>query len=419
MRKVGDMNIYKMLRNFLIFTLCILLLIITSKLLKTKMTLKVGENQYLILAYNDLGMHCMQNDYSAFMILPPANTVRVQVFEKGVDKAKLINSGIIVEYKVNNNTTSSDKINFWQYAKDYGFNLKPNEGITGNYLSGVCKLSKDKNYYEAEAIPVTPFNDGSKERNPYQTITVTVIDEVTKKVLVKEDSIVVPVSDEMNCSNCHGKEDTYINILKTHDKKVKTNFYEDLKNNIRHKCSECHSDNALGAPGEVGIPSFSLAMHGFHAPLMSMSNLENQCYNCHPGIETQCSRGAMAKVGITCNDSKCHGDIDNVAQSLREGRRAWFDEPKCSTCHGEIYSTKDNQLYKESYLENGPYGMNGKVKCAICHNSPHAEWVSSLTLDNEIPKKIYGKPDFIRKCTACHEERGNGKIHEFKEIRKK
>lgn len=412
--KIENKALKKLLKSCVILGISILAILINRKAMESKALFKVAESEYLILAYNDLGMHCIQDDYSAFMILPPANTVRVQVFEKGIDKAKLIDSGIIVKYEMNNNTTSVDKSNFWKYAKDYGYDLKPNEGITGNYLSGVCKLSKDKNYYEAEYVPVIPFNDGSKVRNPYQTMTVTVIDEATKKVLAQEDSIVVPVSDEMSCSNCHGKEDTYANILKAHDRKEKTSFYSDLNNNIRHKCNECHSDNALGALGTQGVPSLSLAVHDFHAPIMGMSDLQNTCYNCHPGIETQCNRGAMYKAGITCSDSKCHGNMENVAQSLKDGRRDWLDEPKCSNCHGELYSIKDNQLYREAYLQNGPRGMIGRVKCATCHNSPHAEWISSLSQDNEIPIKIYGKPDFIKKCTACHENRGNNKIHNYK-----
>lgn len=412
--KMGNETFKKVLKSCVVLGISILAILINSKALESKASFKVAKKEYLILAYNDLGMHCIQGDYSAFMILPPANTVRVQVFEKGTDKAKLIDSGIIVEYKMNNNTTSVDKSNFWNYAKDYGYDLKPNEGITGNYLSGVCKLSKDKNYYEAEYVPVVPFNDGSKERNPYQTMTVTVIDEATKKVLAQEDSIVVPVSDEMNCSNCHGEVDTYANILKVHDRKEKTTLYSDLNNNKRHKCNECHSDNALGASGAQGVPSLSLAVHDFHASIMGMSDLKNKCYNCHPGVETQCNRGAMYKAGITCSDSKCHGDMEKVAQSLKEGRRDWLDEPQCSNCHGELYSIKDNELYREAYLQNGPKGMNGKVKCATCHNSPHAEWISSLPQDNEIPKKLYGKPDFIRKCTTCHENKGNNKIHQYK-----
>ncbi len=41
-----------------------------------------GRN-YTILAWNDLGMHCTQDDFSYFLILPPFNTVHVQVIKRG------------------------------------------------------------------------------------------------------------------------------------------------------------------------------------------------------------------------------------------------------------------------------------------------------------------------------------------------
>ena len=38
---------------------------------------------YEVLAWNDLGMHCYDKDFSTFSILPPYNTVWAQVIEKG------------------------------------------------------------------------------------------------------------------------------------------------------------------------------------------------------------------------------------------------------------------------------------------------------------------------------------------------
>ena len=46
--------------------LCIMSIVVLNKVLPTA----VSEQQYIILATNDLGMHCMQKDYSDFMILP-------------------------------------------------------------------------------------------------------------------------------------------------------------------------------------------------------------------------------------------------------------------------------------------------------------------------------------------------------------
>lgn len=369
-----------------------------------------GKSGYTILASNDQGMHCMQPSYSSFLILPPGNTIHVQVLKKGLLGASLVTDGISVAYKVNNNTSSADKIDFWKYAADYGFKLAPDQGITGNSLSGTCALSKDKKYFEATAIPVTPYNDGCKTANYYQTATITVRDSKTNKILVRTDKLVVPVSDEMKCSICHGTNDTDANILKAHDENENTYLYADLLRNQRHKCNECHSDNILGAPGKNGVPSLSLAMHEFHADKLSESTLENKCYSCHPGPKTRCLRGAMAAEGLSCTNAKCHGSIENVADTLENGRQAWLQEPDCGVCHGESYAANADTLYRHSYLENGPDEMNGKILCSSCHNSPHAEWKSTLEKDNKLPIELMGRAGYISKCSVCH--RGSGKLHE-------
>lgn len=389
---------------------CLLLLWGASYYVKsTQTSAQPTGGEYLILANNDFGMDCIQPDYSTFLILPPSNNLGVQVFAKGKDTAQLITSGITLEYEVNNNTSSADKVNFWKYAKDYGYDIAPDVGITGNMLKGTLTLSKDKKYFQVTSIPIVPYNDNQTQRNPYQTVKITVKDSSTGKVLAVQDNVVLPVSDEMMCSNCHGTEDTDKNILKAHDKNEGTKLYADLVQDNRHSCNECHSDNALNAPGKNGVPSLSLAIHDYHSSRMGMSKLENQCYNCHPGVVTKCSRGVMAAAGITCSDSNCHGNMAQVSQTIKDGRKPWLEEPDCGTCHGANYAVNTGVLYHFSYLANGPDDMNGQIKCISCHNSPHSEWPSTLALDNVIPIELFGKPDFIRQCSACHE--GSGKLH--------
>jgi len=40
-----------------------------------------GNGTWTIIGWNNLGMHCMDDDYSIFSILPPYNTVDVQVID--------------------------------------------------------------------------------------------------------------------------------------------------------------------------------------------------------------------------------------------------------------------------------------------------------------------------------------------------
>ena len=365
-----------------------------------------------IFAVNDLGMHCYQRSYAGFMVLPPANNLKVQVYRRGSEDAHPVTSGIKVEYRVNGNTTSADKTDFWKYAASYGFaNLKPNVGITGNRLSGRMKYVTAAKWWTATAIPVTPYND-AHVFNPLQTARITVRNARTDKILAVMPKVVIPVSDEMRCDYCHGPQDTAGSILQAHDADNSTHLYTDLQAGTRHACSECHKDNALGAPGAFGVQPLSQAMHSFHADKMTMTTVSPDCYACHPGAQTKCLRGRMAALGFTCTDAKCHGDMATVgdSQGPPTNREAWLQEPTCGGCHGARYAENPGKLYRNSYLMNGPEGMNGKIMCEACHNSPHAEWASTKSVDNAEPLRLQGMATYIKKCGVCHKG-ASGRIH--------
>jgi hypothetical protein len=54
-------------------------------------------NQYAVISWNDLGMHCMDHDYSVFAILPPYNTLHSQLINRLT--GRLINTGFILTYQ--------------------------------------------------------------------------------------------------------------------------------------------------------------------------------------------------------------------------------------------------------------------------------------------------------------------------------
>ena len=101
-----------------------------------------GSGDYLILAASEQGMYFYQRNFDSFLLLPPGNTLRAQVFRLTGNRVELVNSGIDVFYSIVDNTTSADKINFWDYAGYYGYDVEPNIGITGNELSGKMQLSR-------------------------------------------------------------------------------------------------------------------------------------------------------------------------------------------------------------------------------------------------------------------------------------
>src|SRR5512136_2259569 len=88
-----------------------------------------------IVGWNNLGMHCMDSDYSVFTVLPPYNTIEAQLIVAG----KLITNGAgyTVTYQAvadpsgSINTTSIGKGNFYTYTPCLYGALAPDKWILG------------------------------------------------------------------------------------------------------------------------------------------------------------------------------------------------------------------------------------------------------------------------------------------------
>lgn len=112
----------------------------------------------VVLGWNDLGMHCMNEDFCQCVILPPFNTIHAQVIQRG-DDPKIISSGVKIR-SGSSNTTSSDKTNFWDFDEAlFGVNLPNDVGLTGNGLKGRMKPTGN-NDWNVTGVPLTPVNDG-------------------------------------------------------------------------------------------------------------------------------------------------------------------------------------------------------------------------------------------------------------------
>jgi|GEM_PF-1515068 len=356
-------------------------------------TTSAANGTYKILAWNDLGMHCYNKDFSDLAVLPPYNNLWVQVVQAG-DPPKLVTTGITVNYSYPDNTYSVGKTNFWTYSKAlFGVDLPPNVGLKGKGLSGAMDLSGD--HFIAEGIPITEFSDSAPTvPQPYQLATVVVKNSITGEVLATQ-SVVTPTSSEMRCDNCHGdtgpakpgsptgKVET--NILQLHDEENGTN----LMNSRPVLCANCHASNALGAPGKPGLPNLSKAMHSKHSG--KVPNTLDGCYNCHPGPQTKCLRDVMStKKGMTCVD--CHGTMSKVASNPNP----WLNEPRCDTCHNTGQYHQDQPLYRLSKDHGGLY-------CEACHDSTHA--ISPSREANDAIKFIAlqgSNGPLGAKCLVCH-----------------
>ncbi len=349
---------------------------------------------HTLLAWNDLGMHCMDgNDYSVFSILPPYNTLHAQLKDKN---GKLITSGVTLTYQAEKsargalNTTSTQdkygqpKTNFWSYASAlFGFSGQPDTGLTGvkmqSTLPQPMHFNTTHGWWEAEGIPITPVDDNGL-KNFYPRVRVVAKDN--SGAVLAEAITVLPVSDEMDCRACHAsnvasndakpkagwvgdsdaQKDYKRNILRLHDEKhpqavsehngslaAKGYHYDHAGLEATQSsgtpilCAACHSSNALPGTGVSGVKPLTQALHGLHQDVrdpqsgLTLNNINNRgsCYRCHPGDATECLRGAMGNAknsdGSSMMDCQsCHGNMSQVGSLEREG---WLEQPNCQVCH--------------------------------------------------------------------------------------
>lgn len=402
---------------FVILVICLLLwhTLASAKTEPSNNSTKNGSS-YVVLAWNNLGMHCYNPDFQNLGVLPPYNTLWAQVI-KVADPPQFITDGITIDYKFLRNTFSEGKTNFWAWAQQlFGLNspLSSNIGLTGKGLTGRMDLIQNAelgNHFEAEGIPLTEYYDYDKKLqkpSPYQLAQITVRN--ADGDILTQTLAVAPVSSELQCINCHaddgdattrypinqtGKVET--NILALHDYLNRNNSLAQpsLMSQQPILCGSCHASNALGVLGVSGVSSLSFAMHNHHDQARVpdiMPDTTDGCYNCHPGPKTQCLRDTMSQnYGFNCTN--CHGNMADVASNIRN---PWITEPRCdnASCHGAGYAL-DQPLYRNSRGHSGIY-------CAGCHDSPHAIAPSREKNDDIKFIMLQNQPGALRKCTVCH-----------------
>jgi hypothetical protein len=341
---------------------------------------------YTLLAWNDLGMHCVDGkDYSVFSILPPYNNLHAQLVSTA--QGGLITSGVTLTYEAladstgSINTYSVGKTNFWTWVKSlFGVALPDNFGLKGNPTISKTprpmSFNTTNKWFEAEGIPVTPYDDKGV-KNFYPMVKV-VAKDATGKVMATARTV-LPVSDEMSCKSCHAsstvstdakpvagwvndsdpEKDWKKNILRLHDEKqLSSSVFTAALTKLGYNaaglsataqagqpvlCASCHSSNALPGTGIAGITPLTQALHSLHASvkdpltqlMLNSSSNRTSCYLCHPGSVTQCLRGPMGnaldasgKPAMNCQS--CHGSMLAVGSTARTG---WLDQPTCQSCH--------------------------------------------------------------------------------------
>ncbi len=453
--------------------------------------------EYAILANNDLGMHCMDREFSVFSILPPFNVVNAQLIRKGAGGPQLLDDGNVeLRYSAvadangsYNSTSLGGKTDFWQHAGSlFGMSFNAGEGLTGLYMPAdhptnpgpqAMSYQPASGLFSAAGIPITPLDDTFRA-NPFSLLRISAFDKTSGIELAHVDTV-VPVAQETDCRNCHASGEiaasdpsigwssdsdleiqTKRNVLLLHDAKHGSRYTAPLINSQPVLCASCHYSAALdlagsGPQGDQRFnPSFSAVMHGFHGrqtdgfgtPLFPANGTPDEtCYQCHPGKQTQCLRGAMRNGGMECNS--CHGDMLAVGGDypLQSGgsidgtndgapRRPWVDMPRCQSCHtGDALSNLSGtgyvrasdrlrlaQAYRSGDASASPivatnprFAENadtlfrfskghGGVTCEGCHGSTHAIWANAdpNANDNVAANQLQGHSGTLTECGACH-----------------
>lgn len=281
---------------------------------------------WTIIGWNDLGMHCMDKDFSVFSLLPPFNNIRAQVVNPS---GKLVKdpTGLTITYEPVKdpagliNSTSIGKTNFWTYAGSL-FNLNStlaaNMGLAGFAMPGTTTTRKPMvfetsfNGWSATGIPITPIADGGAV-STYPMMKLSVRNSAN--TLLASTSIVLPVSSEMSCKLCHAADSVStaarplagwvypatnsdldvdkavrLNVLRLHDDHNRTNpldvnsaftaLYTEALNAKGYTtnglyasatggkpvlCAACHGSNALGTTSYSTIPALTSSVHTKHA----------------------------------------------------------------------------------------------------------------------------------------------------------
>ena len=365
-----------------------------------------------ILGWNNLGMHCMDSDYSVFSVLPPYNTIEAQLIVNG---QLLTNTGgytityqAVADPSGSFNSTAMGKGNFYDNcAALYGAALAPEHGLAGWVMPGISNVPQGMLFETNNAPAAGVSYDDAGHKNPYPLMRLIARNAAQQPIATND--IVLPVSDEMDCRACHAsgtqmaaqplagwlwdglpERDFRLNILRLHDERQfasnavlyaaalaargfnPAGLYRGVTADGKPVlCAACHASEALGAPSYGTIPPLTASVHGYHAHVMdpdlhiALDNSANRaaCYRCHPGSTTRCLRGAMGAAIATDGSMEmqcqsCHGNMSSVGSASRVG---WFMEPACQNCHSGTANHNNGQIrYTSAFTDT-----NGTVRAAI------------------------------------------------------
>ncbi|MET0027774.1 MAG: cytochrome C [Candidatus Thiodiazotropha sp.] len=351
-----------------------------------------------VLAFNDLGMHCADLDYSTFVILPPFNVLHSQVIERGSRPTLLDDTQASVSYSATGDTSGSitttsqnqaggiQKSNFWdinpdtgnRYVMDlFGLNPQPDEGLMFNqampgisapYSANQPQAFNDydsgMDWFSAHGIPILPVDDLG-QLNAYPLMRVAATDLSSGSTLATLD-VVLPVASEADCQNCHAAGEiaapvgSGIDFVLPDDINDPNSVLQAAKQNIlllhdaRHGtqlmasrpvlCASCHYSAALDLTasgpnaGQQSHDTMSEVMHGYHGRLTDATS----------GQAVFPSNGSLEETCYQCHPGK-------TTQCLRGAMGG--AGIVCQDCHGSMLAV--GQTSRQPW--------SSEPRCESCH----------------------------------------------------
>ncbi|WP_347985932.1 hypothetical protein [Methylomonas sp. AM2-LC] len=378
----------------------------------------------MLLAWNDLGMHCMDGlDFSIFSILPPYNTLHAQLKDKN---GKLVNTNVLLTYEAvadstgSINTSSANKTNFWSWVYDlFGLNPAPNVGLNLDGLANGTPMPGNKTpsltpaamtynlaygWFEAEGIPVTPYDD-KMNKNFYPNVKVVARDATTGNILATATTL-LPVSDEMTCKDCHASidvgtpaqvaakpspnwvfdndpnKDWKRNILMLHDQKQASN------STFKSALTKAGYAKGLLASADNGKPVLCVSCHASNAyfdkenkktlmgGIAGIPAFTQSIHLKHADVIDPVSNIALGSINNRSSCYECHPG--SLTRCLRGVMGNAVDAKgnatmSCQSCHGNLKNVGSNTRQ----------GWFNEPVCESCHNdaAPGGRSTSAVDLN--------------------------------------
>ncbi|MEN8207297.1 MAG: hypothetical protein ABFS24_15010 [Pseudomonadota bacterium] len=408
-----------------------------------------GNRDVVVMATNDLGMHCACPGSEYMLLLPPFNTLRAQVIERGgkspvvlsdptdirVEYDVLENHDVFNSYKPDDPSKTDLSTDFYystwmEMMPEYGFGLArvddggPNHGairgLTGAMLAGEMDAQVE-GWWEVIGVPAFPdaHNSsnpeyimvdplGGPDRNPYLTGEVNVYEQSSGDLLASTTTT-VPTSFG-GCCSCHlaladatpgytpDPESSFDLMADLHERDSGINFGDPAVLDPNNdgvpgpvRCSVCHWDPAMGETSPPG--GYVNATTGEALPI-SQYSFSDVLHRWHvENTEVLSYNPDLATDCYEChpsNEVNCYRGHHTLKTLGQDNHAVW-----CTDCHGDLH-----ERVAEGQLAN-PWSEATLPRCQDCHSATGENEVLHHTFGGSFLKSMSHKNDTIL-CSTCH-----------------